>query len=55
MGGPSDSGSVKLFDWMRNEFANLPNFIGKVGDFATLLGVTNVLSMIEKLGSWRVS
>lgn len=50
-GGPSDSASIEdLFAWMKSEFAELPDFIGKVGDFGTLSGVTNLLSMMEKFG-----
>ncbi|XP_066343787.1 uncharacterized protein [Miscanthus floridulus] len=50
-GGPSDSASVEdLFAWMKSEFAELPDFIGKVGDFGTLSGVTNLLSTMEKFG-----
>ncbi|CAD6235002.1 unnamed protein product [Miscanthus lutarioriparius] len=48
-GIPAEASASDIFSWMSDKFATLSDFVSKVGDFAALSGVRNLL-MEEALG-----
>lgn len=51
---PAEAFASELFDWLSDNFAKLPNFVGKVVDFATLSSTTNLAKTLAKGGCGRV-
>ena len=51
---PSEVSPPSLLTWMSSNFAKLPGFVGKVGDFAALASATNLAKTLSKAGCEHV-
>lgn len=51
---PAEASASNLFTWMSSNFAKLPNFIGKVVDFAALSSATNLARFLAEGGCEHV-
>ena len=51
---PSEPSSSSIFSWMKANFSKLPEFVGKVGDFAALSSTTNLAKTLSKAGCEHV-
>ena len=51
---PLEVSPPSLLTWMSSNFAKLPGFVGKVGDFAALASATNLAKTLSKAGCEHV-
>ena len=52
---PSEASPSTLFSWMDANFSRLPDFVGKVGDFAALSSATNFAKTLAKADCQHVA
>lgn len=52
---PPEASPFGIFSWMGANFSKLPEFVGKVGDFAALSSATNLAKVLAKAGCEHVA